>query len=89
MYAGERFCLVWTPLSPALQTPDQLFFFFFRIQSIRSAAHSLHSALQIGLQVMKLMRCEKANYSGVWWLELECARAPSRLETEPSKHLIS
>lgn len=34
MYAGERFCLVWTPLSPALQTPDQLFFFF---------SHSVHT----------------------------------------------
>lgn len=59
------------------------------MHSLHTLCATLHSALQIRVQVMKLMRCEKANYSSVWWLGLECTWAPSRLETEPSKHLIS
>lgn len=50
MNADERLCLVWTPVSPALQTPINCFFFrvcvcvfFFCILSIRSAAHARYT----------------------------------------------
>lgn len=47
------------------------------------------SAMQMAVQVMKLRRGKKANYSSVRWLGLRLAWAPSRLETGASKHLIS
>lgn len=73
---------------PAPEISPNRFGFFF-LYSCHTLCGTLHSALQMGVQVMKLMQCEKANYSSEWWLGLECAWAPSRLETEPSKHLIS
>lgn len=47
------------------------------------------SAMQMQVQLMKLTQGKKANYSSVWGLGRRCAWAPSRLETEASKHLIS
>lgn len=76
-------------VSPTPQTLPKMNWLKLFMYSLHMLCGTLHSALQMGVQVMKLTQCEKANYSSVWWLGLECAWAPSRLETEPSKHLIS
>lgn len=59
------------------------------MHSLLILSGTLRSAMQIRVLVMKLIQCEKANYSSMWWLGQECAWAPSRLKTEPSKHLIT
>lgn len=47
------------------------------------------SVMQMQVQLMKLRQGKEANYSSVWWLGRCSAWAPSRLETEASKHPIS
>lgn len=59
------------------------------MQQLHMLGGTFLSAMQMQVQLMKLRQGKEANYSSVWWLGLYCAWAPSRLETEASKHLIS
>lgn len=59
------------------------------MQWLHMLGGSFLSAMQMQVQLMTLTQGKKANYSSVRWLGLRCAWAPSRLETEASKHLIS